>query len=125
KYSKRQILRILLINMLRGAMKLENIIKLMTYINGDVEDTSDDIIEETLLYNSLCRIIFTVEDEVAFDSDSVKKLVARELEDAADSIKDEHKLKKAMFVMVMAYRSACIKSEMEETLNDILNEMED
>ena len=125
KYSERQILRILLINMLRGAMKLENIIKLMTYINGDVEDTSDDIIEETLLYNSLCRIIFTVEEESAFDSNSVRELVAREIENAADSIKDEHKLKKAMFVMVMAYRSACIKSEMEETLNDILNEMED
>ena len=124
KYSERQILRILLINMLRGAMKLENIIKLMTYRNGDVEDTSDDIIEETLLYNSLCRIIFTVEEESAFDTNSVRNLVAREIENAADSIKDEHKLKKAMFVMVMAYRSACIKSEMEETLADILGEME-
>ena len=44
KYSEQQVLRILLINMLRGAMKLESIVRLMAYINGDVEDTSDDII---------------------------------------------------------------------------------
>ena len=57
KYSEKQILRILLINMLRKAMKLDDIAKLMVYINGDVEDTSDDIIEEILLYDILCRII--------------------------------------------------------------------
>ena len=57
KYSEQQVLRILLINMLRGAMKLESIVNLMAYINGDVEDTSDDIIDEITLYNILCRII--------------------------------------------------------------------
>ena len=30
--------------MLRRAMKLEDIAALMWYVNGDVEDTSDDII---------------------------------------------------------------------------------
>ena len=59
KYSEKQVLRILLINMLRGAMKLDDIAGLMKYINGDVEDTSDDIIDDILLYNILCRITKT------------------------------------------------------------------
>ena len=126
KYSERQILRILLINMLRSAMKLENIVKLMAYINGSVEDSSDDIIDDAVLYNILCRIIFTAEDEGAFDPDSVKKLVAREIEACAKDIRsDEEKLHKAMFVMVMAYRSGFLKSEMEKGMDIILSEMND
>ena len=113
KYSEKQILRILLINMLRKAMKLEDIANLMRYINGDVEDTSDDIVEEVLLYDMLCRIIFTAEDEGAFDSDHIKSLVAREVAENTKEIADDDKMKKAMFVMVMGYRSGFLRTEME------------
>ena len=97
KYSQQQVLRILLINMLRGAMKLEDIANLMVYINGDVEDTSDDIISDELLYNILCKIIFNAEDKGAFDSDSVKALVAEEVEEyeneSSDSASNQKKCK--------------------------------
>lgn len=123
KYSEKQVLRILLINMLRGAMKLEDIAKLMRYVNGDVEDTSDDIIDDIVLYNILCRIIFTAEDEKAFETESVRELISRELKASEKNIhSDEEKLHKAMFVMIMAYRSACLKSEMDTVLSDILAE---
>lgn len=124
KYSEKQVIRILLINMLRGSMKLENIAQLMTYINGDVEDTSDDIIADITLYNILCRIIFTAEDEGAFDTESVQSLISREITIYSDEITDPFKLRKAMYVMVMAYRSACLKTEMERGMNEILSEME-
>ncbi len=121
KYYDRQILRILLINMLRDAMKLDEIVKLMAYVNGDVEDTSDDIIEEQALYDILCRIIFTAEDESAFVPDIIRTLIEKELANSAESVRsDEDKLKKAMYVMVMAYRSAFIKHQMETELNEIL-----
>ena len=120
KYSEQQVLRILLINMLRGAMKLESIVNLMAYINGDVEDTSDDIIDEITLYNILCRIIFTAEDEGAFAPDIIQKLIARELRECADDIiSDEDKIQKALYVMVMAYRSACLKAEVEKEMAEI------
>ena len=123
KYSEKQILRILLINMLRKAMKLEDIANLMRYINGDVEDTSDDIVEEVLLYDMLCRIIFTAEDEGAFDSDHIKSLVAREVAENTKEIAGDDKMKKAMFVMVMGYRSGSLRTEMEKGLEIILDEM--
>ena len=109
--------------MLRKAMKLEDIANLMRYINGDVEDTSDDIIEDILLYDILCRIIFTAEDEGAFDTDHIKSLVAREVADNTKEIADDEKLKKAMYVMVMGYRSGCLRTEMEKGLEVILDEM--
>ncbi len=123
KYSEKQVIRILLINMLRGAMRLENIAKLMTYINGDVEDTSDDIIADIVLYNILCRIIFTAEDRGTFETDSIKLLIDDEIRDCAEEIRDEVKLRKAMYAMVMAYRSVCLKNETESAMNVILAEM--
>ncbi len=120
KYSEQQVLRILLINMLRGAMKLESIVNLMAYINGDVEDTSDDIIDEITLYNILCRIIFTAEDEGVFAPDMVEALIERELRECAGDIRsDEDKLHKAMYVMVMAYRCAFLKSEVDKGMEAI------
>lgn len=124
KYSEKQVIRILLINMLRGSMKLDDIAKLMEYVNGDVEDVSDDIISDVALYNILCSIIFTAEDEGAFDSKSVRRLVKKATEDSADRIRfGEDKLRKAMYVMIMAYRSAYLKQEMESVLTEIVHEM--
>ena len=123
KYSERQILRILIINMLRRAMKLDDIASLMRYVNGDVEDTSDDIIADILLYNILCRIIFTAEDEGAFDGESVRSLIASEIAENTNEIADDEKLSKAMYVMVMAYRSGCLMTEMESGLDLIRSEM--
>lgn len=122
KYSEKQVVRVLLINMLRGAMKLEDIARLMNYVNGDVEDTSDDIIPDITLYNILCRIIFSAEDSGSFESEAVHQFINAEIEASAKSIRsDEEKLRKAMFVMIMAYRSGFLKQEMETVLSDILN----
>ena len=119
KYSEKQVLRILLINMLRKAMKLEDIARIMQYINGDVEDTSDDIITDALLYDILCRVIFTAEDKGAFDTDLVKALVDREVTENTKEIADDERLKKAMYVMVLAYRSGWLRTEMERCLEAI------
>lgn len=120
KYSEKQVIRIILINMLKGVMKLEQIANLMTYINGDVDDTTDDIIDDVTLYNILCRIIFTAVDEGAFAPERIRELIAEELADCAlPAQSSEDKLSKAMYIMVMAYRSSCLKNEMEKGLADI------
>ena len=50
RYSMEQLCRILIINMLKGALPLEKICNLLSYINGDLTDESDDIIDDTVLY---------------------------------------------------------------------------
>ena len=125
KYTQQQVLRILLINMLRGAMKLDDIANLMVYVNGDVEDTSDDIISDELLYNILCKIIFEAEERGKFNTDEIRELVEHEVAEYASEITDEVKLKKAMYVMIIAYRSGYLKDEMEKGLKVILDEFGD
>ena len=50
RYNMEQACRIILINMLKGALSLEQICGLISYINGSLSDESDDIIDDTVLY---------------------------------------------------------------------------
>lgn len=50
RYDMEQVCRIININILKGTMPLDQIIKLMRYLNGDLTDESDDLVDDTLLY---------------------------------------------------------------------------
>jgi len=50
RYDMEQLCRIININMLKGALPLEEITKMLAYINGNLADESDDTIDDTLLY---------------------------------------------------------------------------
>lgn len=56
RYDLRQLCRILNINMLRSALSLEQICGLLQYINGDLQDTSDDLINDARLYFLFVRL---------------------------------------------------------------------
>jgi len=59
KYNQDQVARILIINALRETMSLENVAKLLFYVNGVAGDKTDDIIPESELYGYMCEIIFS------------------------------------------------------------------
>ena len=50
RYNMEQVCRLLIINMLKGALPLEQICSLISYINGSLTDESDDIIDDAVLY---------------------------------------------------------------------------
>lgn len=49
RYDLEQLCRIININILKGPLPLEQIIALMAYLNGDLADESDDLVDDTLL----------------------------------------------------------------------------
>ncbi len=56
RYSCEQFCRIVTINMLRSAMPMEKICSLLSYINGRLDDASDDLISDTDLYFMFLRL---------------------------------------------------------------------
>ena len=44
KYNRRQLSRIIIINMLKTALPMESICRILSYVNGQLDDESDDII---------------------------------------------------------------------------------
>lgn len=104
KYGERQVVRILLINILRGTLKMEDIAKLMAYINGSVDDLSDDILHDTQLYDLMCRILCIT---VANRMQSGREL-EREIEyNLSDEYTGENRkrLKKVLLILISGCRA--------------------
>lgn len=106
RYGEEQLMRIVLINMMRGSMQLEQIAFLMSYINGSVEDRSDDILPDRELFNILCSIIYICEQNSISDTQYLDRVIDAQLEKAkiSDAI-SQKKLRTALRAMVLAILS--------------------
>lgn len=120
KYTERQVLRILLINILRNSMKLEDIAKLMSYINGKVDDLSDDILHDKQLYNLLCKLICILDRKGIYTpleiSEEINKNLGAEYGD-----EEQKRLSKVLFIMIMGYRSSYLMRQIETEFQTIKN----
>ena len=56
RYDMEQVCRIINMNLLKGALPLEQICSLMTYLNGVLSDESDDLVDDTKLYFIFVRL---------------------------------------------------------------------
>ena len=56
RYTLRQLCRIININMLRSSLSMERICGLLSYVNGRLDDTADDIIDDAKLYFLFVRL---------------------------------------------------------------------
>ncbi len=56
RYDQEQLCRIITIQMLRGTLSLEQICKLMSHVNGNLADDSDDLIDDAQLYFMFVRL---------------------------------------------------------------------
>lgn len=105
KYYERHLGRVLLISSLRDCMNIEEIDELMSLINGDTDDESDDIISESGLYDLFCKAIKEMDDKTIDDKmiDGVVKKILK-------NIDNKDRLSYALKVMVYAFISGnCLK----------------
>ena len=56
RYDMEQVCRIININLLKGTLPLEQICSLMAYLNGDLTDESDDLVDDTMLFFLFVRL---------------------------------------------------------------------
>lgn len=56
RYNMEQVCRLININILKGIMPLEQIQKLLEYLNGSLVDESDDLVDDTLLFFLFVRL---------------------------------------------------------------------
>ncbi len=75
RYSKEQLARILIINMMRNTMMLEKIDYILHYINGMINDASDDIISEAELYGYICDIYESYTEKGFSSTEELRSLI--------------------------------------------------
>lgn len=120
RYTLRQIYRIILINLLRGGMTLDQIADTMAYINGDVDDTSDDIVDDGDLLEYLYNIILEISIMKTADQTVISKVIDNNLVKYKGSKENKEKLKNALLIMSLAY----IAGQMKDISNKLYAKIE-
>ena len=65
KYTQRQLCRIIMINILKEALQLPQIIELISYVNGRLNDESDDIIDDSELYFQFIELLELIGGDIS------------------------------------------------------------
>ena len=120
KYSIDQVAHILIINMLRSCMQLDHIDFLIHYINGRVDDQSDDIISDSNLYDYICRILSHMMDSEQVSLSNVRELVAEVTVDYVEPMEGaRERLVRALEVIVVTYTAALLKRHADGLLAEL------
>ncbi len=123
RYAERQVARIIIINMLKPCLQLEQIVEIMAYVNGSVEDSADDIISDRQLFNILCYVIFLADKEQTFDRNEISAVIDQALSDYEGPKSDsKERLSNALLVMTLAYLSASIKTQAENEYSKAISQ---
>ena len=122
KYNIDQVAHILIINMLRSCIQLDKIALLLHYINGKIDDKSDDIIRDSQLYDYICRILDRLMEQDVCSMTSIKDVSRDEIAGYQENIPGAaDRLANALEIIIVAYYAALIKRRSDEMLTALMN----
>ena len=122
KYNIDQVAHILIINMLRSCIQLDHIAFLLQYINGKIDDTSDDIIRDSVLYDYICRILEALTRQDVASKVSIKETIREQISDYEEVMEGaRERLAKALEIIVTAYYAALIKRSSDKMLANLMS----
>ncbi len=120
RYDINQVAHILIINMLRSCMQLDRIAFLIEYINGRVDDRSDDIIPDSVLYDYICKILDLLMSYELCSLGSIREAVDKVTVDYEEKIEGaRERLTKALEIIVLAYYASLIKKHSDTMVNTL------
>lgn len=120
RYGEYQIARIVIFNMLRPSMQLDNIAYLLRYVNGEADDRGDDLIPDSKLYSHLCLVIDRCHRQAITKPDDVRAAVDTSLEDYTEKYPGaKTKISDALTIMTLAFLAGEIKKNADTILESI------
>ncbi len=115
-YSLRQLCRIININMLKSVLPLERICSLLGYVNGQLDDERDDLINDADLYFMFVRLAARSREHHRPESwDAVLDEELASYEEPAPGAKD--RVRQVLRVMLTAWIAARMTQEAEQMLS--------
>ena len=118
RYSMNQLCRILHINMLKSVLPLEQICGLLSYINGKLDEESDDIIDDSQLYFLFVRLASRAKelDDPATWEQALEAALADYREPVPGA---KARIEKALRVMLTAWVAARMRHAAETMLQEL------
>ena len=125
RYNIDQVAHIFLINMLRSCMQLNHIAWLIEYINGDVEDSTDDIISDSELYGVICELLDALSRCEVCDGATIRRVAEEQLTDYREPVFGaKQRLLNALEIIVVSYYASLIKKSADAMLRELTGEAE-
>lgn len=116
RYSLRQLCRIININMLKSVLPMEQICSMLGYINGQLDDEADDIIDDSQLYFMFVGLAARAK-ELDRDRDA---LLDQALADYREPYPGAgERIRKVLQIMLTAYLAAVLRQAAEMMLSNL------
>lgn len=118
RYDMEQVCRILNINLLKATLPIEQVTNLLAYLNGDLADESDDLVDDTKLYFYFVRLAARaryIGGDQTWD-DALAEVTADYAEPVPGA---REKLIKVLKIMLTAWVSGRIKAEAEKMIHQL------
>ena len=118
RYTMRQLCRILNINMLKGALTMEQICGLLSYINGALDDETDDLIDDAELYFMFVRLAARAKEQhdLAQWEACIKEVLANYQEPVPGA---RIRITEVLKIMTAAWFTTRMRAETERMLNEL------
>jgi DNA-binding transcriptional MerR regulator len=118
KYSMGQLCRILNINMLKNTLSMETICGLLGYINGKLDETADDIIDDAQLYFLFVRLAARAKQ--LEEPDAWKRAMDDALRDYLEPVPGaRERIEKTLQIMLVAWVAARARQKAEQMLREL------
>ena len=116
RYSQQQLCRILCINMLKNALPMEKVCSLLGYINGQLDDTSDDLIDDAQLYFLFVNLAARVR-ELDQDRNSLLDQFLESYQEPVPGARE--RVRQVLQIMLTAWLAARMRQEAERMLQQL------
>ncbi len=115
RYTLRQLCRIININMLKSVLPMEQICGLLTYINGQLDDEKDDMIDDSALYFMFVRLAAHSAGQP--DPETCDDAIAQVLSDYREPVPGaKARVAQVLQIMLTAWASARLRQRTGELL---------
>lgn len=120
RYSLNQLCRIININMLKSALAMEDICGLLGYINGALDDESDDMIDDSTLYFIFLQTACRTQDYMVDSPDARNALIHECLQQYQEPVPGaRERVEKVLRIMLTAYGSSMLRLQAESMLKEL------
>ncbi len=119
RYTLSQLCRVIQINMLKNALSLETVCDLLMYINGKLDESSDDIIDDATLYFLFVRLAARAREleSPQMRSAALEEALAAYTEPVPGA---KARIEKALQIMLTAWLAARMRQTAERMLNETI-----
>lgn len=118
RYNMNQLCRIITINMLKKVLPMEQICGLLAYINGDLDDDSDDLIDDSKLYFLFIQLAAT--ESIIQNPACRDTAIAVSLQDYREPVAGaKRRVEKVLKVMLTAWAAAQLHDAVEKMVAEL------